>query len=99
MVNFSGKLKIFKHDENNFSLAVLPDSDDQISLLKCIEANVISLLQGKKFKRKVFEHELKLVKIDKSDKMKLFAKMYSDSKGKILARFSKKKEVPSFLKN
>ena len=50
----------------------------------------MSLTKGKKFKRGVFEKELKRVKVDKSENQKLFAKLYCDSKDKITAKFSKK---------
>ena len=47
-------------------------------------------MKGKKFKRRVFEKELKLVKVDKSENLKVFAMLYCDSKEKISARFSRK---------
>ena len=85
----SGKLKIFKHDESSFSLALLPEEDD-ILLLNNIVNKVVSLSKGKKFKRKVFEKELKLLKVDKIENLKVFAKLYCDLKEKITARFSRK---------
>ena len=84
----SGKLKIFRHDESSFSLAVL--SEENVSLLDNIVNKVVSLCKGKKFKRRVFEKELKLLKVDTSENSKVFAKLYCDSKEKIAARFSKK---------
>ena len=67
----SGKLKIIQHDESSFSLAIQPDNEDLV-LLSDIVNQIVSLTKGKKFKRRVFEKELKLVK-DKSENLKVFA--------------------------
>ena len=85
----SGKLKIFQHDESSFSLAVLPDTE-YLFLLSKIVNQVVSLVKGKKFKRRHFEKELKLVKVEKRENLKVFAKLYCDSKHKITAKFSRK---------
>ena len=47
-------------------------------------------MKEKNFKRRLFEKELKLVKVDKSENLKVFAKLYCDSKDKITAKFSRK---------
>ena len=85
----SGKLKIFQHDESSFTLAIQPDYEDLV-LLAQIANKVVSLANSKNYKRRVFEKELILVKTDKREHNKVFAKLYCDSKNKITARFSKK---------
>ena len=45
-------------------------------LLSKIVNQIVSLTKGKKFKRRLFEKELKLVKVDNSENFKVFAKLY-----------------------
>ena len=71
----SGKLKIFQHDDSSFSLAFQPENDDMFLLSKIVN-QIVSLTKGKKFKRRLFEKELKLVKVDNSENFKVFAKLY-----------------------
>ena len=80
----SRKLKIFQHVESSFSLAIQPELEDKAFLSQIVN-QVVSLTKGKKFKRRLFEKELKLQKVDKSENLKVFTKLFCDSKNKITA--------------
>ena len=85
----SGKLKIFQHDESSFALSIQPKYEDLVLLAQIIN-RVVALAKEKKYKKRVFEKELVLIKTDKSEHVKVFAKLYCDSHNTITARFSKK---------